>query len=286
MYVTNTTTTAGLAGIYKYCKNAAGQWVSYGTFGTTSTDGSYFGITGEVINGLPVLYVTRGVSATQNLTTNQLIQLTESAGYNANMSSTVTATTNATISGMSGTIRGVAFYPTASYYYNGTGNLNEVSSWGTNIDGSGTPPANFTDNEQIFFIKNGSAATLSANLDVSGINSKIILGDGTNATSLTIPATFSINSDIDVYNNAVLNIQNVQSPYLHFVAQNSTINFAASSSQSINPIAYGNFSNNNNSSATLNGTISVVGNMVQNGLLKGNATLIVPNGFTNLFHYL
>ena len=281
MYVTNTTTSAGLAGIYKYCKDATGQWVSYGTFGTTASDGSYFGITGEVINGLPVLYITRGVSASQNLATNQLIQLTETAGYYVNMSATVTASTDATISGMSGTLRGVAFFPTASYYYKGTGNLNDVSSWGTNNNGSGNSPENFTDNEQTFYINNGVTATLSANLDVRGINSKIILGDGTNATSLTIPSNFSINSEMDIYNNGVLNIQNVQSPFLHFVAKNSSVNFAASSSQTINPIAYGNFSNNNNSSAILNGTITVAGNMVQNGLLKGNGTIIVPNGFTN-----
>ncbi len=280
MYVTNTKT--GLAGVYKYCKNADGQWVSYGTFGSaTAPEGPYFGITGEVINGLPVLYVTTGVSATQNLATNQLLQLTETAGYNVNMNTTATATTDATTSGMSGTIRGLAFFPSASYYYKGTGNLNDVASWGTNTDGSGAAPANFTGDEQTFFITNGTNATLSANMVVIGINSKIILGDGTNATSLTIPTTFSITSEMDVYNHAVLNIQNAQTPYLHYVAQNSTVNFAASASQTINPIAYGNFGNNNNSSATLNGTITVAGNIVQSGLLKGNATLIVPNGLTN-----
>ncbi|MEO9021429.1 MAG: T9SS type A sorting domain-containing protein [Ginsengibacter sp.] len=280
MYVTNTKT--GLAGVYKYCKNADGQWVSYGTYGSaTAPEGPYFGITGEVINGLPVLYVTTGVSATQNLATNQLLQLTESSGYNVNMSATATATTDATVSGMSGTIRGVAFFPSASYYYNGTGNLNDVTRWGTNIDGTGTAPANFTNDEQTFFITKGTNATLSANMVVSGVNSKIILGDGTNATSLTIPATFSITSEMDVYNNAVLNIQNTETPYLHFVAQNSTVNLAASSSQTISPIAYGNFSNDNNNSATINGTITVAGNMVQSGLLKGNATLIVPNGLIN-----
>jgi chondroitin AC lyase len=281
LYFTNTSTAAGMAGIYKYCKNADGEWVAYGSFGSTSADGVYFGITGEVINGLPVLYITRGVSTTTTVATNQLLQVMEGGGYNENLAFTITATIDATASGNKGTLRGVAFYPTPTYYYKGSGNLNEVANWGSNIDGSGTNPSNFTADQQTFFITNGSAATLSADLTVSGTNSKIILGDGTNPTSLTIPANFSIHSEMDVYNNAVLNIQNMVSPDLHFVAQNSNINLAGSTSQTIDTMAYGNFSNNNTSSATLNGTMTVAGNLVQNGLLKGNATFIVSNGFTN-----
>ncbi len=283
MYVTNASSTAGQSGIYKYCKNAAGQWVSFGTFGaiTGATDGFYFGITGNVVDGLPVLYVTRGISATQNLATNQLIQLKESAGYNATMSATIGATTDATVSGMSGTIRGVAFFPTPTYYYKGTGNLNVLTSWGENIDGTGTAPANFTDSSQTFFITNGSSSTLSANLTVSGYNSKIILGDGTNATSLTIPPTFSINADMDVYHNAVLNIQHVQAPKLRYVALRSTINYAGAALQNVATIAYGNFNNTNSSEANLNGTVTVAGTITQSGILKGDATLIAPNGFNN-----
>ncbi len=281
MYVTNTTTNADLSGVYKYCKNDAGKWVSFGSFGTTSSDGVYFGITGEVIDGLPMLYVTRGISATQNLTTNQLLQIEETSGYNVNMNAIIAATTNAGISGMSGTIRGVAFYPSASFYYKGTGDLNDVANWGSDVEGTGTAPTNFTGDEQTFFINNGASASLSADFTVSGLNSKIVLGDGINATTLTIPPTFSISAEMDVYNNATLNIQNTQAPQLHFVAKNSTINFAAAASQNVKTMAYGNFSNNNNNSATINGIVTVAGDLVQNGLLKGNATVIAANGFTN-----
>lgn len=281
LYVTNASTTTTLAGIYKYCKNAFGQWVSYGTFGSIATDGAYFGITGGIVDGLPVMYVTRGITTTTTVSTNQLIQLAESSGYNANMNAAITATTDATVSGKNGTIRGVAFYPTPSFYYKGAGNLNDLSSWGANIDGSGTAPANFTDADQTFFITNGTSATLSGNWTVSGSNSKIILGDGTNATSLTIPAAFSISAEMDVYKNAVLDIQNVQIPSLHYIAQNSTIYYAANASQAIRTMAYGNLNNSSNNTASINGTVTVEGTMVQNGILKGNATLIVPNGLYN-----
>lgn len=281
MYVANSSATTTLAGIYKYCKNAAGEWVSYGTFGSIASEGSYYGITGEVINGLPVLYATRGITTNTTVSTNQLIQLMESNGHNAVMNASMGAAIDATASGKSGTIRGVAFYPTSSYYYKGTGNLNDLSNWGANVNGSGAAPSNFTNPGQIFFITNGISATLSDNFIVSGVNSKIILGDGTNATSLTIPATFSINAEMDVYNNAVLNIQNEQLPALHYLAQGSTVNYVAVSFQTIRAMAYGNIYNNNNNSATIDGIVTASGNFVQNGFLNGHGTLIVPNGITN-----
>lgn len=281
MYVTNSSTTTTLAGIYKYCKNAAGEWVSYGTFGSIASDGSYFGITGEVIDGLPVLYVTRGITTTTTVNTNQLIQLKESNAYNANMDALISATTDATVSTKNGTIRGVAFYPTAAYNYNGTGNLNELSSWGINQDGTGTAPANFTSPGQIFMISNATTATLSGNLTVSGENSKIIVGNGINATTLTIPSNFSINSEMDIYNNVVLNIQNDQTPSLHFLASNSTVNYASPAPQVIMPMAYGNLTNSNTNTSTIDGTVTVTGNFTQNGLLNGHGTLVVPNGLLN-----
>ncbi len=282
MYVTNSANTASLSGVYKYCKNEAGDWVSFGSFGSVSSDGIYFGITGEVLNELPVLYVTRGVTTNTTVATNQLIQLTETNGYNANMSATITATANAITSGKGGTLRGVAFFPAMSYYFiGGTQDLNDIANWGTNLDGSGTHPANFTDDQQIFFITNGASATLSTDFVVSGVNSKVILGDGQVATSLTIPANFKISAEMDVYNKATLNILNTQIPALHYVAANSLINYAATTDQTVKPIAYGNFSINNNEAAIINGIVSIAGNIVQNGTLKGTGTLVVNNGLTN-----
>lgn len=281
MYVTNSSTSAGLAGIYKYCKNASGEWVSFGSYGLTTTDGSYFGITGNIVDGLPVLYVTRGITSNTTVSSNQIIQLIEANGYNATMSATLAAVTDATISGKAGTIRGIAFFPTPSFYYKGVGNINELSSWGTNTDGTGTAPTTFTAPDQTFFITNGTNATFSGDLSVGGVNSKIVLGDGTNATTLNVPSAFSINGQVDVYNNASLNIQNEQLPTLQYMARNSTINYSAVALQNIIPMAYGNLSNNNNSTARIDGTVSISNSLIQNGFLQGQGTLNVPNGFTN-----
>jgi hypothetical protein len=47
-----------------------------------------------------------------------------------------------------------------TYYYNGTGLLTDVASWGQNTNGTGTAPANFTDASQVFEIRNTTAVTL------------------------------------------------------------------------------------------------------------------------------
>ena len=40
-----------------------------------------------------------------------------------------------------------------TYYYDGSGNLNDRTNWGPNTNGTGTDPANFTANNQIFQIR-------------------------------------------------------------------------------------------------------------------------------------
>lgn len=266
MYVTNTSTTV-TTGVVKYCKNAAGTWVAYGGFGSTTADGTYFGITGSVVNGSPVLYVTRGITATGGVATNQLIQLTDAAGYNQTMSATVTASTSALTNSL---LRGVAFVPSPSFYYKGSGNVDDVSNWGTNTDGSGGNPSNFTTNNQLFILTNAANATFGSSWTVSGTNAKIVLGDGTTVTSLTIPSNYSINGTIDVYNNATLNIQNTTLPTLGFVGANSTINFNGAATQTIPAMAYGNLAVANKAGCTITGNTTVYGSLT---LTKGKLTI-------------
>lgn len=281
IYVTNSSTTTTQAGVYKYCKNAAGQWVSYGTFGSIAADGSYFGITGEIIDGLPVLYVTRGITASTTVSTNQLVQLMESSGYNVAMSAAVFSTTDATVSLKSGTLRGVAFYPTPSYYYKGSGNLNNASSWGINIDGSGTPPADFSTDNQTFFVTRNTNASFSGDLTISGNGSKLIIGNGLAPISLTVPQGYTINAETDVYGYAGLVLLTATSPSLHYLAATSTVTYAGVSNQTVLNMAYGNFSNTNGNASTINGVVTVTGNIVQSGILQGSGTLVTAAGLIN-----
>jgi len=87
----------------------------------------------------------------------------------------------------------------ALYYYNGTGALADVSSWGLNTDGTGTNPANFTTAYQTFILRNTTAVSTTAAWTVSGTGSKIILGDASSAAvALTIEAGFGITGTLDI----------------------------------------------------------------------------------------
>ncbi|MBE2219450.1 MAG: T9SS type A sorting domain-containing protein [Ignavibacteria bacterium] len=117
-----------------------------------------------------------------------------------------------------------------NYYWNGSGSITSVTSWGTNTDGSGTNPANFTNNLQTFNIRNNSTATISSNWVVSGYASKIVVGDGTNSVNFTIPSLNTVSGVIDVSNSSTLTLSNTTLPTLGNIGLTSSIIFSTGSS--------------------------------------------------------
>ncbi|MDO7854234.1 T9SS type A sorting domain-containing protein [Hymenobacter convexus] len=105
------------------------------------------------------------------------------------------------------------------FYSNTTGNLTQTTTWGTNADGTGTPPANFLNDNQIFYVQSPKNADGTAVLTftdrvgaggtwtVGGANSKIVVGTTTSPAILRISSNDNINATIDVgqgsyfYNN-------------------------------------------------------------------------------------
>ena len=88
---------------------------------------------------------------------------------------------------------------TTNYYYNGTGDLASLANWGTNTDGTGSSPSNFTNDLQAFYIRNTTSVATTAAWTVSGSNSKIILGDPlVAAVALTVASGFPITGTIDI----------------------------------------------------------------------------------------
>ena len=53
-----------------------------------------------------------------------------------------------------------------TYYYDGTGPLTDITNWGTNTNGTGTNPVNFTDVAQVFEIRNTTAVALDGSWTV------------------------------------------------------------------------------------------------------------------------
>lgn len=158
---------------------------------------------------------------------------------------------------------------TGTYYSKSTGNLDDLSTWGQNTDGSGTSPANFTSAGFIYEIRNRATATIGANWTVSGAASKVVVGDGTNAVDFTIPSGFALTGTIDVSDNAELTIENATSPTLGTLALNSTLEYNNVAVTLSTSTTYRNLKLSGSGTKTFpGGTTTITGN-----LFFGNCTI-------------
>jgi hypothetical protein len=112
-----------------------------------------------------------------------------------------------------------------SYYSASTGSLDLTSSWGTSPDGTGSNPSNFLNPGDNFYIRNNISPTISADWTVVG---KVILGDGTNECTFTIPSAFRANVLLALSENSKVVIQNTSFPGLANFANNSTVVYSSS----------------------------------------------------------
>ena len=78
------------------------------------------------------------------------------------------------------------------WYAKSTGNLNELTTWGSNKDGSGNNPASFSQDFAEYYIEKNILPTNNANWFISCINVRVIVGDGINPVNLKIPAAQKI----------------------------------------------------------------------------------------------
>ena len=67
--------------------------------------------------------------------------------------------------------------PVAQYYNKTTGNLNALATWGTNTNGSGIAPTNFT-TPAIYWIRNNNTPTITANWELDSISSVVRIETG------------------------------------------------------------------------------------------------------------
>jgi hypothetical protein len=159
------------------------------------------------------------------------------------------------------------------YYWKGVGALHTLASWGSNTDGSGAAPLNFTTAGQTFHIVNNTVAALTtANWSVSGAGSKVIVGNGsTFNVNFTIPATRRLaltSASLTVQGGSTLTLvrtTNYLSATSVSLAPNSTVVFAQASA--VNLWTNGVFENLTISSAAKN----LSSNITVNGILNLNA---------------
>src|ERR1035437_6654066 len=171
--------------------------------------------------------------------------------------------------------------PTISQLYSkSSGFLNDLGTWGPNTDGSGSAPANFTANYQVFNIRNNATPSVSAAWTVSGLGSRVVLGDGS-SVSLTIPNGSAYSGVIDVSANATLVLQDATIPSLSAINIASTVDFAQTGTVVVPAANYGNLKITNGTKTLGGNTTTVNGNLVVDAV-TGFTGSTTPNPFTTL----
>lgn len=156
-----------------------------------------------------------------------------------------------------------------TFYSKATGSLDSLGAWGTNTDGTGTAPSNFTNPAQVFNIRNGNPGNITGSTwTVSGTNSKVVV-DG---TDLTIPASKAIAATIDVNALRTLTIQSTTLPTLGTLDDSSTVTYSNGTSNLLSyTTTYGNIVLNGTGTSVTNtaGTVAFAGNFT----LQNSATM-------------
>lgn len=182
--------------------------------------------------------------------------------------------------------------PTSTWYYNGTGAINDVASWGTNPDGTGGSLANFTSGGRYFIIQNTTAVSLTGSWNVGNGSlgnaggDSIIIGNHTTpvapitftllsgsalvvspARTIAVAVPTSSTNKIVYQNSTALSFGTIADPNLELVFDNTTITTSSSST-------YGNVSVINNANVNMGGASLVLRNLT----VESGSTLSGPIG--------
>ena len=126
-----------------------------------------------------------------------------------------------------------------TYYLKSGGATNNLTDWFSNSNGTGSNPTSFTGIGIYWNVINNTSVTNAAAWAL-GSNSKIIVGDGTNATAFTIPSSAAITGTMDVLNNGNLIIQSSTTPTLGTISTGSTVTYDGTLAQTITATTYHN----------------------------------------------
>ncbi|SMG41898.1 Por secretion system C-terminal sorting domain-containing protein [Marivirga sericea] len=169
-----------------------------------------------------------------------------------------------------------------TYYYEPSGGLNDVNSWNSEENGSGTAPTDFTSENHLFILN--SNATLGSDWTISGAGSRLQVS---NDVILTLDANFT--GTISALSNASVDINVDTSPEFIEMHPSSTVSFNSANS-AIPAAKYGNLNLGSTGSTkqfeagnvTIEGTLNVSDGVAMNGV-DPNGTTIVAKGSVS-FH--
>ncbi len=126
-----------------------------------------------------------------------------------------------------------------TYYSKPSGALNDLSTWGTNTDGSGTAPGSFNDSFNLFVVANNITPAISGNWNVTGNGSEIRFGTGSNTFNLIIPASNTISAPtVRVRQNVTITVLGELMTSSGTNDTLSTVQYIGSGPQVIAPLTY------------------------------------------------
>ena len=194
-------------------------------------------------------------------------------------------TFNSATNGNGLSIDDVEITPETSIYYasaENTKNLNDKNSWGTDLDGKGSNPANFAADNVTYYVRGNISLLdrIKGNWTVSGTNSRVVVG-----TSPTEPATLYVSDQsmvrgtIDVSPGSTLQLeQNANTVTLGTLAPGSTVEYinTGTATQTLDGGSYSNLKLTGTGPKTLGGGV-VVGAGLTFGTSAGVAALALGN---------
>ncbi|MBL7856258.1 MAG: fibronectin type III domain-containing protein [Cyclobacteriaceae bacterium] len=165
------------------------------------------------------------------------------------------------------------------YYSKATGDITDVTTWGTNPDGTGSNPLNFVENDQQYILTRNAA--VSSPWTVSGSNSRVVVMDNVELTIDEILDGF-----VEVRNNAHLYVNATEAPQFGTLAPTSTITFSGNPNN-IPGANYGNIEFTGNASIKtfsagtyLVQNLSINDGVELNGATSNNTTLSIAGNLT------
>ena len=154
-----------------------------------------------------------------------------------------------------------------NYYSKSTGSLDSLSTWGPNTNGTGTSPTSFGANNTIYNVVNNSSPTISSNWYITGTNTAVVFGDGTNTLNTSIPSGLTFGADsIYVRNNVTYTVLGTLITNKPGFENGSTVQYTASGTQNILPATFYNLvvsgaTKSLVSNTTIKGTLAILANI-------------------------
>lgn len=172
------------------------------------------------------------------------------------------------------------------YYSKSSGNLNQLSTWGTNPDGTGTSPLSFDSALVTYRVQNNSSPTVGGNWRL-GANSTIVFGDGTNSFNLFMSGVDSVFADsVHINNNITLTVGGHLATTKLTSQPGTTVQYISSSAQMLAAGIYDNIvvsgsTKTLQANTTIRNTLAMVANINCNTFNLTLGTSVTNRGTLN-----